>query len=72
MYAIGYIAYCLYMKHIDPDNPDVPTIEISEYFHYFTVLVCRSIVVACKYSLYGEEHLHIINSTKLSEDFRSK
>ena len=67
MYVVGYISYCLYMKHIDPDNSDIPTIEISEYVHYFTVLVCRSMVVATKYALYGDEHIQIINSTRLSE-----
>lgn len=44
----------------------MPKLVYSEYIHFIVVLICRSVIIACKYALYSDEHIQIIEETVLS------
>lgn len=36
--------------------------------HFLVVLICRSVIIACKYALYSDEHVQIIEETVLTQE----
>jgi hypothetical protein len=74
IYIFGYMGYNLYITYYYENDDDedsdknefVPKIQWSEYVHFLVVLICRSVIIACKYALYSDEHIQIIEETVLT------
>ena len=50
----------------------MPKLIKTEYIHFLIVLLCRAMIIACKYALYSDEHIQVLKETKLSFEFIAK
>ena len=52
----------------EEENQYVPKLIFSEYIHFIVILMGRACIIAVKYALYSDEHIQILEDTRLSQE----